>query len=399
MALQPTPRPPGPYFFLSYAHTPNEDPKANRWVAKLFKDLCDHVLEMTDLPDPSMAGFMDTGLLTGHLWHQRLAEALATCRVFVPLYSRRYFVSQNCGREWTAFVQRLNSQPRFDGRRPEAIIPALWTPMQAEALPLVARSIQFAHEGLGPRYRDEGFYGLTKLAVRRPSYQVATHALANRIVEVGESTRLEPIEPLDFPSLMSAFEDFDAAQALTLTVVVPDRDRLPTGRDPYFYGRLPEDWNPFRSEEHPRSLFSYALELATANGFRTEMGSLSDLRPDLLAGKQPSGPGVMIIDPWAVTDRVCRDALAAFDQAELPWVSVIIPWNRDDADTVSREAQLRSALQATLHRRWSDLSTESIDHHSQFRRAFPDALNRAGNQFLRKATPYPPKGNSPESSD
>lgn len=389
----------GPYFFFSYPRDPNEDPKANRWVAKLFKDLCDHILEMTDLLDPSLAGFMDSGLRTGHLWDQRLAEALATCRVFVPLYSPRYFVSPNCGREWTAFVQRLNSQPGLGDRRPEAIIPALWTPMQPEALPLAARSIQFAHEKLGPRYREEGFYGLTKLAVRRPAYQVATHALANRIVEVGEGTRLEPIEPLDFLSLTSAFEDFDAAQALTLTVVAPDQETVPAGRNPYFYGRLPEDWNPFRSEDQPRSLFSYALELANAYGFRTEIGSLSDFSPDLLADKQPTGPGVMIIDPWALTDPSSLAALAAFDRAELPWVSVIIPWNRDDGETAAHEAHLRSVLQTTLHKRWSDLSTESIDHFSNFRRAFPDALNRAGNQFLRKATPYPPKGNSPESSD
>ncbi|WP_061293828.1 TIR-like protein FxsC [Herbidospora cretacea] len=397
MALQSTPRPPGPYFFLSYAHTPNGDHKTNRWVAKLFKDLCDHVLELTNLPDPSMAGFMDTGLLTGHLWHQRLAEALATCRVFVPLYSPRYFVRPNCGREWTAFVHRLDHQP--DGPRPEAIIPALWTPMQADALPQAARSIQFVHQDLGARYRDVGFYGLTKLTARRPHYQVATLALAQRIVEVGENIRVEPIEPLDFLSLNNAFEDFDAAQGLTLTIVAPRRESLPPGRNPHFYGRVPEEWNPFRSEEQPRSLWSYAVELATAQGFRPEIGSLYDFTPDLLTGKQPTGPGVMIIDPWALDDPDCLAALAAFDQAELPWVSVIIPWNLDDAETASHEPRLKAALQATLSKRWSDLATESIDHFSNFRRAFPDALNRAGNQFLRKATPYPPKGSNPESTD
>ncbi|TKK89313.1 TIR domain-containing protein [Herbidospora galbida] len=400
MVLQSTPRPPGPYFFLSYAHTPNEDPKANRWVAKLFKDLCDIVLELTRLPDPSMAGFMDTGrLLTGHLWSRRLAEALATCQVFVPLYSPRYFVSQNCGREWTAFVHRLNSQPGSDDHRPEAIVPALWTPMQPEALPLVARSIQFSHDKLGPYYRDEGFYGLTKLAIRRAHYQRAAHALATRIVQVGESTPLDPIEPLDFPSLGSAFEDFDAAQSVTLTIVAPGRESLPADRNPFFYGRLPEDWNPFRNEDQPRSLISYAVELATAHGFRTELGTLSDFSPDLLAGKQPTGPGVMIVDPWALTDPLCLAALAAFDRAELPWVSVIIPWNLNDGETAARQPYLQSMLRATLSKRWSDLSTESIDHFSNFRRAFPDALNRAGNQFLRKATPYPPKDSGGGGSD
>jgi hypothetical protein len=39
----------------------------------------------------------------GHEWPWRLSNALATCSVFVPLYSRRYFKSEHCGKEWFAF--------------------------------------------------------------------------------------------------------------------------------------------------------------------------------------------------------------------------------------------------------------------------------------------------------
>ncbi|WP_062433031.1 TIR-like protein FxsC [Herbidospora daliensis] len=394
MAQQSAPQPPGPYFFLSYAHTPPNGPerKPNQWVTKLFNDLRDHILELTNLTDASMAGFMDTGLLSGHIWQKRLAEALATCRVFVPLYSPRYFVSPNCGREWTAFLQRVNNQLGPDGHRPEAIIPALWTPMEPERLPQVARSIQFAHEDLGSRYRDEGFYGLTKLSRRRPQYQLATWELARRIVQVGEATWIRPTEPLDFGALPSAFEDFEAERPMTLTIVAPDLERLPHGRSAYYYGRVPEEWNPYRNEDHGRSLCSYAMEMAYAHGFRAEIGSLSAFAPDLVTGKQPSGPGVLIIDPWALTEPSCLSALAAFDQAELPWVSVIIPWNLLDEETQTRAPHLRSTLAATLGKRLSDPYTEWIDDFSSFGRAFPEALSRAGNQFLRKAKPYPPEG-------
>ena len=41
-----------PYFFLSYARTPKRDPgdksDPDRWVYKLYKDLCDEILQMTD---------------------------------------------------------------------------------------------------------------------------------------------------------------------------------------------------------------------------------------------------------------------------------------------------------------------------------------------------------------
>ncbi|GLX93113.1 TIR-like protein FxsC [Herbidospora sp. NBRC 101105] len=394
MIPQSASRTPGPYFFLSYAHTPPNglERKTNRWVAKLFNDLCDHVLELTNLTDASQAGFMDTGLLSGQVWQKRLAEALATCRVFVPLYSPRYFVSQSCGREWTAFLQRVNNQASPDGRRPEAIIPALWTPMEPERLPQVARTIQFAHEQLGTRYRDEGFYGLTKLSARRHHYQIATWELARRIVEVGQGTWVKPIDPLEFGTLPSAFEDFEAERPLTLTVVAPAIGHLPPGRSAYYYGRVPEEWNPFRSEDNSRSLYSYAVEMATSHGFRPQLGPLSAYSAENLATKQPTGPEVLIIDPWALREPSCLELLASFDRAEMPWVSVIIPWNLLDEETSFHEPGMRAVMEATLSRRLSDPYTESINSFSAFGRAFPQALSRAGNQFLKKATPYPPEG-------
>lgn len=42
-----------PYFFLSYARTPKRDladkENPDRWVQKLYKDLCDAILQMTDV--------------------------------------------------------------------------------------------------------------------------------------------------------------------------------------------------------------------------------------------------------------------------------------------------------------------------------------------------------------
>lgn len=86
---------PAPYFFLSYAHTPKQDPNdpgdPDKWVVNLFRDLCAHIMHMTNLPHGARAGFMDRELRSGSDWPFRLAQALATCRVFVPLYSQRYF--------------------------------------------------------------------------------------------------------------------------------------------------------------------------------------------------------------------------------------------------------------------------------------------------------------------
>src|SRR5215831_11319808 len=94
MSWDPPPAGRMPYFFLSYARTPRQDPSdpsdPDRWVHKLYRDLCEHILNLTNA-QPGSAGFMDRETRPGDEWPRELAQALATCRVFVPLYSPRYF--------------------------------------------------------------------------------------------------------------------------------------------------------------------------------------------------------------------------------------------------------------------------------------------------------------------
>ena len=96
---------------------------------------------------------------------ERLSDALATCRVFVPLYSQRYFKSEHCGKEWFAFDRRRLNHQAGNARPVEAIVPVLWIPVRPDAcFPEAARSVQFNSAGLGPLYAEHGFYGIMKVA-------------------------------------------------------------------------------------------------------------------------------------------------------------------------------------------------------------------------------------------
>src|ERR1022692_4910620 len=187
-----------PYFFLSYARTPKRDQAdrddPDRWVYKLYQDLRAAILQMTSA-SPEEAGFMDRENRLGVEWSPELTSALATCRVFVPLYSRRYFESDNCGKEWFAFARRGVNQNARGLQSVNAIVPALWTKLDQDRLPDVARSIQYHHADLGPRYSAEGFYGIMKLQQYRSDYQRAVHRLAQRIVDVADETALHTERP------------------------------------------------------------------------------------------------------------------------------------------------------------------------------------------------------------
>ena len=180
-----------PYFFLSYARTPKRDPAErddpDRWVYKLYRDLCAAILQMTDAR-PDEAGFMDRENKIGTEWSPELTTSLGRCRVFVPLYSRRYFESDNCGREWFAFARREATRRARGGQVVDAIVPALWTRLDREKLPHVAQAVQFDHNFLGERYCTEGFYGIMKLQNYRADYQRAVHRLAERIISIGDES-------------------------------------------------------------------------------------------------------------------------------------------------------------------------------------------------------------------
>jgi hypothetical protein len=83
-----------PYFFLSYAHTPTKDrDDSDRWVYQLYNDLCKDIVAILMI-SPEAVGFMDRDMQRGPDWSRRICDALASCRVFVPLYSPRYFENE-----------------------------------------------------------------------------------------------------------------------------------------------------------------------------------------------------------------------------------------------------------------------------------------------------------------
>ncbi len=383
-------QPTGPYFFLSYAHVPPHDLSdggdPNQWVERLFRALCEHIMHLTRVPAGS-AGYMDRDLRTGDNWPHTLSDRLSTCRVFVPLYSPRYFESEHCGKEWAAFLERA---PLHGG--PDAIVPAIWAPMRTMTLPHAAQAIQFNHADLGSRYAEEGFYGIMKLSKYRNQYQTATFGLAQRIIEVAESTPMPYGRIRDYTTVPSAFADHTPERPVTMTVVAPDLRHLPEGRDAYHYGRTPHEWDPYRSRNGMRPLADCAVELARSRGFLPHVGTLEE-HADALSAEVPHSPGVLLVDPWATAGDDCRQALRPVNRPGRQWITVMVPWNSEDQETVQQEPRLRDCLQAALgHKLTEPAAVPNVPTLDAFRSILPDALHKATQQYFKHAPAYPPEG-------
>ncbi|MFH8927640.1 FxsC protein [Streptomyces pristinaespiralis] len=354
-----------PYFFLSYAHTPRyaEGADPDMWVERLFRDLCGHVMAMTDLPAGAPAGFMDREIRSGEGWSERLGEVLATCRTFVPLYSPRYFASEMCGREWYAFAQRAVYHHARSGRPVEPIVPALWVPTPQEILPGPAERLQIDHRVFGERYATDGLYGLIKLRLFAEEYERAVYELAKRIVIVADTVQLPPGSAVDYRSVPSAFGGPGGMPGnLRLAVAAPTATELPEGRSPFYYGATRGAWNPFRPVSQ-RAVADLVASIVFVSNRQVDTVPFDEV----LAGPEedaPSqGPLIVLVDPWAVRVPQLRAQLMALNRLHRPDVKVVIPWNPTDPQSADAGHDLSEELARTiprlLHRNESPLSTMS----------------------------------------
>ncbi|MET8975443.1 TIR-like protein FxsC [Streptomyces sp. NPDC004539] len=394
----------GPYFFLSYAHVPRDgsdraDP--DLWVHRLFRDLCEVVLNLTTVPAGS-AGYMDRSMRAGETMSDELARSLARCRVFVPLYSPRYFISPWCGKEWTMFGRR-------HGSLPGAVVPALWAPVPEERLPSCARALPYPGREHTDRYREFGFYGLAKLRAFRSDYEKDVLRLAQRIVTIGESVDVPHGED-DLDSLHAAHDAFTHAPAprpaappprpttrrrLRISVAAASRATLPEGRAPAYYGPTPLDWRPYQPES-PHPLGKLASDIAERLDFQPDVREFDHL------GGPTDGPEVLLLDRWLLRDPGHRARLGVFDaDDDRPATGVVVPWNGadrdDDADgrTVAAEVEAVLPLRTRRQRQAGRPPVLGPDP-ATFGRQLPRLVHWAATEYLRRAPARPPSGDGPQ---
>jgi FxsC-like protein len=373
-----------PHFFLSYARSryrpEGSDP--DRWVAKLYADLCQDVGQATGKPVP---GFMDRQIPVGTSWPDHLADALSNCRVFVALFSPAYFTSEYCGKEWAAFLERAERQSA--GRQdPFAIIPAMWTPLRITELPSSLHSMQNVQPGFPPAYATEGLYGIMKLGRYREQYKETVLRLANIIKERAAECDLAagPISDLD--SLLNPFAESPPAgtrQPIRIMLAAQRLDQLPQDRDTYYYGRTWREWNPFRNPDQTLPIATFAEQVLTELGHQSIVDGIDEPARDAA-----HSPTVLIIDPWATKDPAIRDRLK---QLEVNPVNVIVPFNAEDQETASSATELANSVGEMLPKsialNGSDMRIPTIN---AFRNALPKAVNEAITRFFKTTETYPP---------
>lgn len=124
-----------------------------------------------------------------------------------------------------------------------------------------------------------------------------------------------------------------------------------------------------------------------------------DEEPGQREGKQPpSTPEILLVDRWALQDEDLRRRLAAFDRENRPWVTMVVPWCRDDHQSRAAEAELTEKLEQTMPvkmrqgRAFCRVAAKGVPSMEAFGQILPQVVEVAAQQYLRHATVYPPAG-------
>ena len=184
----------GYLFYLSYAR---QDASGNKFFDKFRKDLAADVSRHAGRSVSEATFFDSNSIDVGDDWPSALAEALASSRVFVCVYSRAYFSSEICGREFQFFLTRLGEHRKkipLEWKSPGLILPVLWGRPDdiTKQLPPVASTIQYTYPRFGEAYAANGLEYIIRMG-QETEYQQFLMQFSGLIVAQAEKYPIQPM--------------------------------------------------------------------------------------------------------------------------------------------------------------------------------------------------------------
>ncbi|WP_214108190.1 TIR-like protein FxsC [Acrocarpospora catenulata] len=368
----------GPYFFLSHARTPSapaDRAESNRFVGKFYRDLNRGLAEFAG----RVTGFMEERRVApGVPLPEDVLRAVSSCKVLVPLYSDRYFADQACAVEWKLFTRRGES-----GAAPVlgSIVPAVWSPVDFSELPAEVRSVPFDPTEFGSAYADYGLYGLVRLSRFETEYHTAVRHLAERIAAAGSRSHLRSGWGGPAEVRPAAFTGSTTRPPLRLMVAARPRP-----------GDSPLDWNPYHSRSG-KPIVALASYLLANLKYQPKAVTFEEAAPGLLEETVPAGPGLLLVDPWALADPAVADGLRRFDELDRPWIRVMVligagaDRNSDSVTNLTRQvaAVFRNRF-AAEERSSTKEALRGIVSVEEFEAILPHLVRIVSKQYLKKLT-------------
>lgn len=386
-------------FYLSHAKAETGDGH----LEKFYLDLTEELRAISGRGRSELDFFYGSNVESGDGWDAAATEALQSSMSLVCIYSRSYFASVSCGKEFEVFRRRLSiSAPHGELRLPP-IIPVLWDSPERikRLLPPAAAEIQYFNPNVGESYEREGLYYLMRLQRYRDEYQEFLRRLAVHIFERAEkSPPLPPLpEPLNFEEIPNAFhtawpgpadrpdsDKFAGPEVVQAMLVVGSRQEMHDIReDVRAYDETPEGWRPFDPDDSKNILYRLA-QVITSQGLMYEThAAADDLIERLREAEAKNKIVLLVLDPWAVRLDRFRRLLSQFDQQVFFNCAVLTLWNPSGAESELLRMGLENEVRQTLSRAVLTDTVHMMRSAEQFERKCAELIARVRARIIERA--------------
>ena len=367
------------WFFLSYARN---DAKGDPWLKEFYERLARGVSQAAALAsglEPEDIGFIDDrGIESGTQWTDELAEALQSSRVLVCLYSRSYFNSEWCGKEFQVFRDRVQAYvDAHPGLKwPPLIQPVLWD--RPDKLPKPFPEIvndlklQYAESAYGQMYGEHGLEYIVKLGEKK-EYERFLLEFPERVVNAARDhplPRLEQLKPWEevgnpFRQAPKVLPDLTPAGLLRASAPLPEAKGpevawfvYVAGRDQDYLGKREKRdsygqiggplWKPYLPPNDKTAAF-IAHSTAISKGMFGETLALSaQLAEHLRVARDTNTIVLLIVDPFSVELDAYWGPVAALNEYNFINCGVIILMNEKDPETLAKGEQLWDKIDKTF---------------------------------------------------
>jgi FxsC-like protein len=398
-------------FFFSYAR---DDWKGN-YLKIFYDDLVEQVRFITGHPQTHV-GFRDTlGIEVGSNWSSVLAEGLACCQTFVPVFTPTYFTRPYCGREWWSFRSRIERYARENpGAAPRLILPILWSAphyLPGDLHPEITK-IQLTQQDLGEYYSKEGLLQIMKQGRKcKKDYGIFVEKYAEKLVSAWKQWTLMPGPRCQLEEVVNFFElgksprrtkgsdtyaargEGNAMASPTMTTLLDEkaaaaqqharegispavltdetrgpryahfvfvaarRSELSDGaphRDDAAYDDEGAFWKPYLPP-HDDTVFTVATYTARRLKFTPIEIPIDPKIEELLdRARAEERVVVIIIDPWTLLLPRYAEIMKRCDAIDLYNCVILIAWNRQDPQTTQEMEFLRNEVRKTFICKWSN---------------------------------------------
>lgn len=364
------------WFFLSHASIDREPENydSQSCVSKFYHDL---IKELRRRRGADSQGFIDeTCIQLGDRWADSLDEALSTCRVLVCMYSRGYFNSSYCGKEFQLFDSRLSQYPAnlLQGvQRPPLILPVLFSGPE-DVLPLkpVVSGIHYLWGEYPEVYKEAGLLSMMRRKSLQEDYLNFLEKFVDRLIKAAEKWDWLP-GPQSLPKIEGAPS---AWEMLPATGQPPPAPQGPPEADPlqnadFVYiaasqreiGSLQTaqprlnrygdqgglDFKPYYPTP-PNTVGFLAEVIATKEGFNYQPAPIPDnLIEQIRRARRSNRIVIIIVDSWTLQLPRYKLLAGQYDELDPLNSSMLIVWDDNDPATTQNRPDLEDTIKSTFH--------------------------------------------------